>query len=309
MVLTFQFAVRSDKGLVRTGNEDSAYAAAHLLAVADGMGGHEGGEIASSLAISHMSRLLPAERQGDAPAEMREAILAGNAAIADAVDATPALETMGTTLTAVLLAPDNSHFVVANVGDSRTYLMREGELVLLTRDDSLVQNLLDEGRITAAEAMRHPHRSLVTKALTGNDALEPALCVLECRPGDRFLLCSDGLTDLVPELELTESLALADREEAADRLVGLALSAGGSDNVTVIVGDAVVRGRAPAEALPGAVTVGAATSAEPTRGEAAEPGPPDRDGGRNARPVKAAFLTMGVVVLVAAAVYVMGGHL
>jgi serine/threonine protein phosphatase PrpC len=221
-------------------NEDSVYAAPHLLVVADGMGGHAGGEVASSAVVSHMAQARPVTWQGGPADELRSAILAGNAAIARAVRASPELDGMGTTLTAVLLVADSDRFVVANVGDSRTYLMRAGELVLLTRDDSLVQSLLDHGRITAAEAATHPHRSMVTRALVGGASLDPTLTILDTRPGDRFLLCSDGLTDLVQESELAAALRLPGRGEAADLLVRLALEAGGNDNVSVVVADVVV---------------------------------------------------------------------
>ncbi|MEU9924266.1 PP2C family serine/threonine-protein phosphatase [Streptomyces griseoluteus] len=245
MSLSLRFTVRSDKGLVREVNEDSVYAAPHLLVVADGMGGHAAGEVASSVVISHMAELGPERTRTEPMEALRGAILAGNRAIADAVRNSPELEGMGTTLTAVLMEADSDQFVVANVGDSRTYLMRAGELVLLTRDDSLVQTLLDDGRITPAEALAHPQRAMVTKALVGGESLSPALFRLETLPGDRFLLCSDGLSDLVPESQLAAALGLAGREEAADRLVELALGAGGRDNISVVVAD-VVKGEAPA---------------------------------------------------------------
>jgi serine/threonine protein phosphatase PrpC len=238
MHLTLRFTVRSDVGLIREVNEDSVHAAPHLLVVADGMGGHAGGEVASSAVVSHVAQVGPVTWQNGPADELRSAILAGNAAIARAVHASPELDGMGTTLTAVLLVADSDRFVVANVGDSRTYLMRAGELVLLTRDDSLVQSLLDNGRITAAEAATHPHRSMVTRALVG-DSLDPTLAVLNTRPGDRFLLCSDGLTDLVQEPELVTALRVPGRDEAADLLVRLALEAGGNDNVSVVVADVV----------------------------------------------------------------------
>ncbi|MEU6813694.1 protein phosphatase 2C domain-containing protein [Streptomyces sp. NPDC046860] len=239
MSLTLQFTVRTDKGLIREVNEDSVYAAPHLLVVADGMGGHAGGEVASSVVISHMAELGPERTRAEPMEALREAILAGNLAIARAVRSSPELEGMGTTITAVLMEADSDRFIVANVGDSRTYLMRDGELVLLTRDDSLVQTLLDDGRITAAEALAHPQRSMVTKALVGGESLSPALFRLETLPGDRFLLCSDGLSDLVAESELAVTLGLPGRDDAADRLVELALGAGGNDNVSVVVADVV----------------------------------------------------------------------
>ncbi|MFI0812765.1 PP2C family protein-serine/threonine phosphatase [Streptomyces echinatus] len=291
MPLTLQFTVRSDTGLVREANEDSVYAAPHLLVVADGMGGHAGGEVASSLAVSHMARLRPVTAQDDPAAALRAVILEGNSAIAQAVRDTPDLEGMGTTITAVLLEEDSDRFVVANVGDSRTYLMRADELVLLTRDDSLVQSLLDAGRITAAEAATHPQRSMVTKALVGDEDLEPSLTLLETRPGDRFLLCSDGLTDLVGEPDLATAMQSPSREEAADRLVALALDAGGHDNVSVVVADVVLdqdgtAAMAPWQSVP-----------EHTTSPAQE---------RRGRVSRFMYVLAGVALIAAAAAYLLG---
>ncbi|BDH07659.1 PP2C family protein-serine/threonine phosphatase [Streptomyces seoulensis] len=293
MSLTLQFTIRSDKGLVREVNEDSVYAAPHLLVVADGMGGHAGGEVASSVVISHMAELGPERTRAEPMEALREAILAGNLAIARAVRASPELDGMGTTITAVLMEADSDQFVVANVGDSRTYLMRAGELVLLTRDDSLVQTLLDDGRITAAEALAHPQRSMVTKALVGGESLSPALFRLETLPGDRFLLCSDGLSDLVAESDLAVALGIPGRDDAADRLVELALGAGGNDNVSVVVAD-VVHGDAyaPDDAAP-------VISRAPLQEDTAAPARPGRKG-------RTVFVLAAVVVAAAVAVYLLG---
>ncbi|MFI8351532.1 PP2C family protein-serine/threonine phosphatase [Streptomyces sp. NPDC085596] len=291
MSLTLQFTVRSDKGLVREVNEDSVYAAPHLLVVADGMGGHAGGEVASSVVISHMAELGP-ERTRTEPMEvLREAILAGNLAIAQAVRASPELDGMGTTITAVLMEADSDQFIVANVGDSRTYLMRAGELVLLTRDDSLVQTLLDDGRITAAEALAHPQRSMVTKALVGGESLSPALFRLETLPGDRFLLCSDGLSDLVAESELAVALGMPGRDEAADRLVELALGAGGNDNVSVVVADVVHGDTSAPDAAP-------VISRAPLQEDTAAPE-------RRGRAGRGVFVLAAVVLAAAVAVYLL----
>ncbi|MEU4108431.1 MULTISPECIES: protein phosphatase 2C domain-containing protein [unclassified Streptomyces] len=293
MSLTLQFTIRSDKGLVREVNEDSVYAAPHLLVVADGMGGHAGGEVASSVVISHMAELGPERTRAEPMEALREAILAGNLAIAEAVRASPELDGMGTTITAVLMEADSDQFIVANVGDSRTYLMRAGELVLLTRDDSLVQTLLDDGRITAAEALAHPQRSMVTKALVGGESLSPALFRLETLPGDRFLLCSDGLSDLVAESELAVALGMSGRDDAADRLVELALGAGGNDNVSVVVAD-VVHGDAyaPDDAAP-------VISRAPLQEDTAAPA-------RRGRKGRTVFVLAAVVVAAAVAVYLLG---
>jgi serine/threonine protein phosphatase PrpC len=246
MPLTIEFSVRSDKGLVRENNEDAVHAAAHLLAVADGVGGHVGGEVASAVVVSRLRRLAPVGGRRtpvggrrDPRATLRQAVWDGNLAIAQRIASSPELRGMGTTLTAVLLVPDLGRIVVANVGDSRTYLLRSGDLVPLTRDDSLVQDLIDRGDITAEQAAVHPLRAVVTGVLMGDERAEPAMTCLNTAPGDRLLLCSDGLTDLVPEAAVAAALRIADREVAADRLVALALAAGGRDNVSVIVGDVV----------------------------------------------------------------------
>lgn len=238
MPLTLRFAVRSDMGLVRESNEDSVFAAPHLLVVADGMGGHAGGEIASASLIAHMARIAPVGLGEDASVSLVSGIDAGNRDIARTVAQRPELEGMGTTVTAVLLTADGA-YAVTNIGDSRTYLLRNAELSLLTRDDSLIQSLMDNGRITEAEAAVHPHRSVVTRAVVGDAELVPSVSMTAAAPGDRLLLCSDGLTDLVSHEEIAAVLRGEDPETVADGLLRLALHAGGSDNVTVIVADTI----------------------------------------------------------------------
>ncbi|MET9621868.1 protein phosphatase 2C domain-containing protein [Streptomyces sp. NPDC006464] len=246
MPLTLRFAVRSDKGLVRESNEDSVFAASHLLVVADGMGGHAGGEVASAALVARMAHIAPIGLGDDPSHALLSGIAAGNEDIARRIAERPELEGMGTTVTSVLLTPD-ARFAVTNVGDSRTYLLRGGELSPLTRDDSLIQTLMDKGRISEAEAAVHPHRSVVTCAVVGNAELAPAVTLLPAVPGDRLLLCSDGLTDLVPYEEIARLLREPERESVAGGLVELALRAGGSDNVTVIVADVVDEHMADAE--------------------------------------------------------------
>ncbi len=143
---------------------------------------------------------------------------------------------MGTTLTAVALS-DAGEYLVANVGDSRTYLLRDGSLIQLTRDESLVQELIDSGRLSFDEGRRHPHRSVVLRALDGNGEIEPALTVVGAQPEDRLLLCSDGLSDFVDDETIAGVLNESARADAADRLVELALEAGAHDNVSVVVAD------------------------------------------------------------------------
>jgi len=236
VTLVLRYAARSDRGLVRANNEDSVYAGARLLALADGMGGHAAGEVASQLVIAALAHLDDDEPGGDLLAKLDEAVREGNAAIAAHVEHDPELEGMGTTLTAILFAGNKLGLV--HIGDSRGYLLRDGELSQITKDDTFVQTLVDEGRITAEEAHSHPQRSLIMRALTGHE-VEPTLIMREARAGDRYLLCSDGLSDPVSQETILEALQIPEVSESADRLIELALRGGGPDNVTVVVADVV----------------------------------------------------------------------
>jgi PPM family protein phosphatase len=236
MTLVLRYAARSDRGLVRANNEDSVYAGARLLALADGMGGHAAGEVASQLVIAALAHLDDDEPGGDLLSKLAAAVREGNSAIADHVDADPELDGMGTTLTAILFAGNRLGLV--HIGDSRGYLLRDGELTQITKDDTFVQTLVDEGRITAEEAHSHPQRSLIMRALTGHE-VEPTLIMREAHAGDRYLLCSDGLSDPVSHDTILEALQIADVAESADRLIELALRGGGPDNVTVVVAEVV----------------------------------------------------------------------
>jgi PPM family protein phosphatase len=236
MTLVLRYAARSDRGLVRANNEDSVYAGARLLALADGMGGHAAGEVASQLVIAALAHLDDDEPGGDLLSQLNSAVHQGNSAIAAHVEADPDLEGMGTTLTAILFAGNRLGLV--HVGDSRGYLLRDGELTQITKDDTFVQTLVDEGRITAEEAHSHPQRSLIMRALTGHE-VEPTLTVREAHAGDRYLLCSDGLSDPVSHDTILDALQIADVTESADRLIEMALRGGGPDNVTVVVADVV----------------------------------------------------------------------
>jgi protein phosphatase len=236
VTLVLRYAARSDVGLVRSNNEDSVYAGARLLALADGMGGHAAGEVASQLVIAALAHLDDDEPGGDLLANLDAAVRAGNSAIAAQVEMEPDLEGMGTTLTAILFAGNRLGMV--HIGDSRGYLLRDGELTQITKDDTFVQTLVDEGRITREEAHSHPQRSLIMRALTGHE-VEPTLTMREVRAGDRYLLCSDGLSDPVSDETILEALKIPDVEDSADRLIELALRGGGPDNVTVVVADVV----------------------------------------------------------------------
>jgi serine/threonine protein phosphatase PrpC len=256
MPLVLAAAGRTHIGLTRSNNEDSFHAGTRLLAVADGVGGAAAGEVASAAVIAAVAPLEDYRPGYDLLGRLHEAILAGNAAIAARVAQDAGLTGMGTTLTAVLLG--GSRFGLVNVGDSRTYLLRDGELTQLSHDDSYVQLLIDEGRITRAQADIHPQRSVVLQALTGVELVEPAMSVHEARADDRFLLCSDGLSDHVSPERLARTLTESDRERCADALIELALNAGGRDNITAIVADVVDGGvgESAAASAPALATVG-----------------------------------------------------
>ncbi|MGV9413426.1 PP2C family protein-serine/threonine phosphatase [Nocardia sp. NPDC003693] len=236
MTLVLRYAARSDRGLVRANNEDSVYAGARLLALADGMGGHAAGEVASQLMIAALAHLDDDEPGDDLLGKLDRAVREGNAAIADQVEEEPELDGMGTTLTTILFA--GRKLGLAHIGDSRAYMLRNGELTQITRDDTFVQSLVDEGRITPEQAHTHPQRSLIMRALTGNE-IEPTLVVREARAGDRYLLCSDGLSDVVSDETIANTLREGSTDESADRLIELALRSGGPDNVTVVVADVI----------------------------------------------------------------------
>ncbi|MEP6761724.1 MAG: Stp1/IreP family PP2C-type Ser/Thr phosphatase [Sporichthyaceae bacterium] len=254
MALALRFAARSDIGLLREGNEDSGYAGPRLLVLADGMGGHAAGEVASSVAVAMLASLDDDSPGSDILGRLSTAVQDANNHLRDMVRGDPDLEGMGTTLTALLRA--GSRFGLVHIGDSRCYLLRGDELQQITKDHTFVQTLVDDGRITAEEASHHPQRNVIVRALDGRDDVELDLSIREAKAGDRFLLCSDGLSDLLSEQTLRDTLAGADSpDRAAEELVELALRGGGPDNITAIVADVVDVEVGPS-ATP--VTVGAA---------------------------------------------------
>ena len=236
MSLRLHFAVRSDVGHVREGNEDSAYAGDRLLAVADGMGGHAAGEVASSTVISRLADLDDDIDAADVLHELSEAVRDANRQLRDMAMENSALDGMGTTVTAMLAAGD--HLGLLHVGDSRAYLLRDGVLTQITHDHTLVQDLVDQGRITPEQANTHPQRSLLMRALDGRE-VEPDLSMRQAVPGDRYLLCTDGLSGVVSEETILEALLLPTPQDAVDQLVELALKGGGPDNITVVVADVI----------------------------------------------------------------------
>ncbi|WP_062517501.1 PP2C family protein-serine/threonine phosphatase [Demequina gelatinilytica] len=246
MYLGIHFAARSDVGLVRANNQDSGFAGPHLLAVADGMGGAAGGDIASSIAIARLAA-LEGEAHGpdDALDELKTAISDAHAQIVERARNDPELSGLGTTVTALLRS--GSTLSMAHIGDSRAYLLRGGDLEQVTTDHSFVQHLVDTGRLSVADAEHHPKRSMLLRVLGDIDADVPVdISVRETHPGDRWLLCSDGLSGVVSKDTMrTTMLEVEDPGDCADALVGLALSAGAPDNVTCIIGDIVDIDTAP----------------------------------------------------------------
>ncbi|MGC9542074.1 Stp1/IreP family PP2C-type Ser/Thr phosphatase [Streptomyces sp. UG1] len=236
MSLSLRFAAGSHKGMIREGNEDSGYAGPRLLAIADGMGGAAAGEVASSEAISTIVALDDDIPGSDILTSLGTAVQRANDQLRSMVEEDPQLEGMGTTLTALLWTGQRLGLV--HVGDSRAYLLRDGVLTQITQDHTWVQRLVDEGRITEEEATTHPQRSLLMRALGSGDHVEPDLSIREVRAGDRYLICSDGLSGVVSHQTLEDTLAsYQGPQETVQELIQLALRGGGPDNITVIVAD------------------------------------------------------------------------
>jgi protein phosphatase len=228
--LAIRYAARSDIGRHRDRNQDTAYAGRRLLAVADGMGA--GGEAASAAVIEALKPLEAALPAGNLLNAMEDAVRQVGAALADADPGT------GTTLTAMLWS--GSQLALVHVGDTRAYLLRAGELFQITHDHSVVQALLDAGKITAEEAESHPQRSLLLRAIAGDGAADPDVSLHDAQAGDRYLLCSDGLTTVVTPGVIRDTLsAPGDPEQAVARLIDLANEAGGPDNIACVVADVV----------------------------------------------------------------------
>ncbi|MEV4825274.1 protein phosphatase 2C domain-containing protein [Micromonospora sp. NPDC049274] len=239
MTLKLRSVGTSDRGLIRSGNQDALHAGTWLVAVADGMGGMAAGDLASSLTIDAVAPLDVETPEDALVAALQDGIALATARIRQAVADDSERQGMGTTLTALLFARTGSCLALAHVGDSRAYLFREGVLKQVTRDDTFVQMLVDQGVITADQASSHPRRAVVTQALQGED-VSPSYATMVPRAGDRWLLCSDGLSNVVRPDTLAEVLTTyPDRSACAGKLIDLALHAGGPDNVTVVVADVV----------------------------------------------------------------------
>jgi len=249
--------VLSEVGL-RENNEDAAFGSPRLVAVADGVGGAAAGEVASSLVILKMIGLDKRRLVAPLEQELSAAVYDANAVMAFATFYAPRHAGMGTTLTVVALSNEGA-YQVANVGDSRTYLFRDGRLRRLTRDDSFVQELIDRGALSEDEARRHPQRSVVLEALDGCERPLAAVQTVRAQAGDRLLLCSDGMSDYLADFEINELLTIRDPDVAVRRLINCALDHGSRDNITAIVAD-VIPGEDPREgwleALPASADLG-----------------------------------------------------
>jgi serine/threonine protein phosphatase PrpC len=228
----------SHTGKVRSNNQDSGYAGSNLFVVADGMGGHAGGDVASSLAIARLERLdQPYESTAAAEKALRDAISATAVELIDTVQVRPELAGMGTTVSAMIMVDD--YAVIAHIGDSRIYLYRDGALTQITTDHTFVQRLVDSGRITPEEARYHPRRSVLMRVLGDMDA-DPEIdtFIMPTQPGDRWLLCSDGLSGVVDDPHTAKALGLGLAPgRTADNLLKQALDGGAPDNVTIVIVD------------------------------------------------------------------------
>ena len=243
----------SDVGTVRANNQDSSFAGEHLIAICDGMGGHAGGDTASSIAIRSLAHIEQDDTGGDVEVisrMMETSVMAAHDAIVGKAKRERKLAGMGTTVTAVALVA--GYWVVAHIGDSRAYLLRDGHLSRITCDHSYVQHLNDTGRITPAEAKNHPQRNVVMRVLGDFDIdPHPDISIRKAHPADRWLLCSDGLCGVLEDSTIKETMtALADQGECAQRLVQMALRAGSTDNVTAVIADATLALDADAFDLP-----------------------------------------------------------
>ncbi|WP_341718315.1 protein phosphatase 2C domain-containing protein [Micromonospora sp. FIMYZ51] len=317
MTLTLRYAAHSDRGLIRDGNQDSVYAGPRLLAVADGMGGMAAGDVASNIVIGAMAPLdedVPGDALVDA---LRSAVGTANQQLRETVDANPQLEGMGTTLTATLFS--GSKLGMVHIGDSRAYLLRDGEFAQITKDDTYVQMLVDEGRISPEEASSHPQRSLLTRALDGRD-IDPEYSVRQVLTGDRYLICSDGLSGVVSAETIAETMReYADPQQCVERLVQLALRGGGPDNITVIIADATDRDIVEAAPIVGGAAArdrGMATSADvstpaarasalsaPRPATPEEPPASDDEPEARRRPLRALAMTTALMLLVGGGVF------
>ena len=234
---SFKVIARSELGLVRDGNEDAALVSPNLVAVADGMGGHAGGEVASKIAITSVRDLGKVLSDPALDAESREDLLLNisfsiDHEIAEVSNADRALQGMGTTLTALHLNGEKVELL--HIGDSRCYQWQGKKLIQLSYDHTVMQELLDQGRLTAEEVINHPQRSLLTQALIGDSGIDPILHIFESKIGDQFLLCSDGLSSVLSDYEIAAIIKKSDPSAVVDQLIDAVHDKGAPDNVTIL---------------------------------------------------------------------------
>ena len=228
---------QTDLGLVRSGNEDSALTCANLIAVADGMGGHAGGEVASAIAINTLEQLLPVISDPKVDVASREDLFLNityevdSQILAKSKD-TPELSGMGTTLTALSILDNNVELL--HIGDSRCYRYRNNKLEQISYDHTVMQELLDQGRLTPEEIIDHPQRSLLTQALMGDSGIDPILVSYEIKKDDQFLLCSDGLTNVLSEYEISKIIEANSAKDIPAALIAEVRVKGAPDNITII---------------------------------------------------------------------------
>jgi serine/threonine protein phosphatase PrpC len=241
---SFASTARSVVGLVRSGNEDSALVHPHLIAVADGMGGHAGGEVASALAIKTLSSLTSILDSTNLDPDSVEDLLLNSlydidGEIGRVASHDNTLSGMGTTLSALMFYhnSDGENVALLHIGDSRCYRLRGNVLKQLSRDHTVQQELLDQGVASLEEVSEHPQRAFLTQAVMGEGSLTPVLVVYEVKPLDRFLLCSDGLSGVLSEKEIKAGMKIEDRDKAVSHLIDEVYAAGAPDNVTVIIAD------------------------------------------------------------------------
>jgi serine/threonine protein phosphatase PrpC len=233
----FNSFAQTDLGLVREGNEDSALSCANLIAVADGMGGHAGGEVASAIAINSLNDLLPLLQDEGIDLDSKEDLFLNitheiDQKILDKSKAQPELSGMGTTLTTLAILDNKIELL--HIGDSRCYRYRDNKLEQLSYDHTVMQELLDQGRLTPQEVFDHPQRSLLTQALMGDSGLDPILQTFEIKEGDQFLLCSDGLTNVLSDYEISKIIEANDADLIPQALIKEVRSKGAPDNITII---------------------------------------------------------------------------
>ena len=266
MVFSLRFVAHSEVGRVRKNNQDAGYASPTMLLVTDGMGGAAAGDLASAVASTEAARSDARAADAEEMLERIAGIIArSNHKLSELIEADLELDGMGTTFCGAMF--DGASFGLAHIGDSRGYLLRDGELTQLTHDHSWVQSLIDEGKITPAQAATHPHRSLILKVLNGQINFEPDLDVIEAKLGDRLMFCSDGLSGLVDDSAIRMLLSTADLEDGVRQLAMAANDNGGHDNITIVVGE-VVEQDDDLDATPG-VLIGSATEVEVPRAAAA----------------------------------------